>query len=247
MLQAHDVRTAALTNNFRSSHGDDAFATTLGELRPLFDVIVPGLLGDFARFKRRFVTPIQVERDLGQQAALRAIVSPFLLRRTKALVAEELPPRTDIVRTVELSPEEMARYELERREALEALSAVATDPTARFAMLAALTRLRRLACHPALVDETAPARSSKLDATLELLDELREADHRALVFSQFTSHLALLRRELDRRGVPYLYLDGSTPASERAKLVERFQSGAQPYFLISLKAGGTGRVASRLL
>ena len=212
----------------------------LGELWALFDVIVPGLLGDFARFKRRFVTPIQVERDQGQQAALRAIVSPFLLRRTKALVAEELPPRTDIVRTVELSPEEMARYELERREALEALSAVATDPTARFAMLAALTRLRRLACHPALVDETAPARSSKLDATLELLDELREADHRALVFSQFTSHLALLRRELDRRGVPYLYLDGSTPASERAKLVERFQSGAQPYFLISLKAGGTG-------
>jgi len=215
----------------------------LGELWSLFSTLLPGLLGPWATFKRRFADPIERDEDADRREALRAVLAPFLLRRTKAQVLAELPPRTEVVHPVELSSREMARYEAERRTALAAVTSGATKKKAgesRFAVLAALTRLRRLACHPALVDEDASRRSSKLSAFLELVDELRAVDRRALVFSQFTSHLALVREALDRRGIDYLYLDGSTPAKQRADLVERFQQGAAPLFLISLKAGGTG-------
>jgi SNF2 family DNA or RNA helicase len=107
-------------------------------------------------------------------------------------------------------------------------------------VLAALTRLRLLASHPKLYDPASSLGSSKMQRLLELVDELRSEGHRALVFSQFTSHLALVRAELDRAGVPFLYLDGATPAAERAKLIARFQAGETDLFLISLKAGGTG-------
>lgn len=110
----------------------------------------------------------------------------------------------------------------------------------RFAVLAAITKLRQLACHPRLLDRTSSVPSSKLATFLELVDDLRAGGHRALVFSQFTSHLALVQEALDRKGVPSLYLDGRTPAKERSSLVSRFQEGDEPLFLISLKAGGTG-------
>jgi len=215
----------------------------LGELWSLFSTLLPGLFGPWATFKRRFADPIERDEDADRREALRALLKPFLLRRTKAQVLAELPPRTEVVHPVELSSREMARYEAERRTALAAVQADAPRKKAgesRFAVLAALTRLRRLACHPALVDDDASRRSSKLSAFLELVDELRAADRRALVFSQFTSHLALVREALERRMIDYLYLDGSTPAKQRAELVERFQQGAAPLFLISLKAGGTG-------
>jgi SNF2 family DNA or RNA helicase len=169
-----------------------------------------------------------------------------LLRRTKANVARELPPRIDTVRAVELGPEESALYEAERRRVLERLEAQrragreGKKTDGRFEILAALTRLRRLACHPALVFEESAAPSSKLDALCALLDDLRAEGHRALVFSQFTSFLAFVRARLEDRGIAYLYLDGATPAPERALIVQRWQEGAAPVFLISLKAGGTG-------
>ncbi len=101
-------------------------------------------------------------------------------------------------------------------------------------------RLRRLACHPALVDPSSPVRSSKLAELLALADNLVREGHRALIFSQFTTHLDIVLRALDDAGHEYLYLDGSTPAGERTKRVRRFQEGTMPFFLISLKAGGTG-------
>jgi len=101
-------------------------------------------------------------------------------------------------------------------------------------------RLRRLACHPRLVDPRSTLRSAKLEAFLELVEDLRKGDHRALVFSQFTSHLALVREALDARGVESLYLDGATPSRQRGDLVREWQDGRAPIFLISLKAGGTG-------
>ena len=118
--------------------------------------------------------------------------------------------------------------------------AEAADPGERFAVLGWLTRLRRLSCHPLLFDETWTGGSSKLVAFLAIVDELREAGHRALVFSQFTDHLAIVRSALAARGVPIAYLDGSTPVDERARRVEAFQRGEADLFLISLKAGGTG-------
>ena len=114
------------------------------------------------------------------------------------------------------------------------------DAPRRFAILATITRLRRLACHPRLLDASSQVASSKLSAFLELSADLIADGHRALVFSQFTSHLALVREALDDRGTAYLYLDGSTPAPRRAALVTQWQQGQAPLFLISLKAGGTG-------
>ena len=110
----------------------------------------------------------------------------------------------------------------------------------RIQTLTWLTRLRQLACHPALVESTWKGTSSKLELFLSLVEELREGDHRALVFSQFVKHLAVVRRALDKRGISYQYLDGSTPSSERGERVDRFQNGEGDLFLISLKAGGTG-------
>jgi len=114
------------------------------------------------------------------------------------------------------------------------------DQQRRFQVLAALTRLRLLASHPKLYDPRTSVGSSKMRRLLELLEELRSEGHRALVFSQFTSHLALVRAELETAGYRALYLDGSTPAKQRAKLIAEFQDGTADVFLISLKAGGTG-------
>ena len=211
----------------------------LGELWSIFRIVSPGLLGGWERFRDRFAGPIERERDPVRQAALARLLRPFLLRRTKREVAPELPARTETVRIVELSPEERARYEAERISAMAL--AEGSDPTKeRFAVLAAITRLRRLACHPRLVDEGSTIPSSKLAAFLEIASELREAGHRALVFSQFTTHLALVREALDAMGTSYLYLDGSTPSAERQRLVRAFQAGEGEMFLLSLKAGGTG-------
>ena len=169
------------------------------------------------------------------------MIRPFLLRRTKAEVATELPRRSEIEVPIALSPEEHALYEDARLAAIASLSRVRpARPDKRFEVLAALTRLRLLASHPKLYDASSQVGSSKLRRLRELLDELRDAGHRALVFSQFTSHLALVRAELDAGGFTSIYLDGATTAAQRAKRIAAFQAGEGDVFLISLQAGGTG-------
>jgi SNF2 family DNA or RNA helicase len=235
----------ALTRRARAVRGLDAeifVALTgtpvedhLGELWSLMRVVTPGLLGSWEHFRDRFAGPIEMARDRGRAAALARLVRPFLLRRTKAEVAPELPPRTEMERYVELSAAERWLYDQARRDALEEIASAEGD--ARFTILAALTRLRRLSCHPRLVDEGSQVPSAKLAALLEVVRELREEGHRALVFSQFTTHLALVREALDREGIGYQYLDGSTPAEERARRVDAFQAGEGELFLISISPG----------
>jgi superfamily II DNA or RNA helicase len=210
----------------------------LGELWSLMRVLTPGLLGSWDHFRERFANPIERDHDAARSAALSRLVRPFLLRRTKAEVAPELPPRIEVEHFVDLSAAERRLYDDARRAALEAIASGSGD--ARFAVFAALTRLRRLACHPRLVDDGATVPSSKLAALLDVVRELREEGHRALVFSQFTSHLALVREALDREGITHLDLEGSTPSEERTRRVDAFQAGEADLFLISLKAGGTG-------
>ena len=217
----------------------------LGELWSLFRAISPGLFGSWERFKDKFASPIEKLHDQERQNALARVVRPFVLRRTKADVLRELPQRTEVLRTCELTPKERKIYEDVRLAAVMQLSGLLAGATSkkddpRFQVLAALTRLRQLACHPALVDEKWKGSSSKLDLLLEIVEELREGEHRALVFSQFTSHLSLIRKALDKLGVKYLYLDGKTPAKARQQRVDAFQEGEGELFLISLKAGGTG-------
>ncbi len=219
-----------------------------GDLWSIFRTIVPGLFGSWEDFRARFSLPIDRDKDPARREALAAMVRPYLLRRTKREVSPELPPRTEVVRLVEPTPEEQALYEAERAQIVASLAnrpETANVPRApgeegRFAILAALTRLRQLACHPRLRDPDAPGTSAKLEAVLAMIDELREAGHKALVFSQFTGHLAIVAEALRERGVTFFELDGSTPAEARADRVRRFQAGEADMFLISLKAGGVG-------
>ncbi|WP_276375046.1 DEAD/DEAH box helicase [Corallococcus exercitus] len=212
----------------------------LSELWSLFHLLFPGLLGGRESFHARFAVPIERDRNADARASLARLVRPFLLRRTKAQVARELPPRMDTVVPVTLSPTERRLYDDVRLAALARLGEGTPGGDQRFEMLAALTRLRLAACHPRLVDPDTGMASSKLERVLERVDELLAEGGRALVFSQFVRHLALVRDALEARGITFQYLDGRTPAAERQARVEAFQRGEGALFLISLKAGGTG-------
>ncbi|NNB88129.1 DEAD/DEAH box helicase [Corallococcus exiguus] len=212
----------------------------LSELWSLFHLLFPGLLGGRESFHSRFAVPIERDRNADARASLARLVRPFLLRRTKANVARELPPRVDTVVPVTLSDAERRVYDDVRLAALARLGEGTPGGDQRFEMLAALTRLRLAACHPRLVDPDTGLSSSKLERVLERVDELMAEGGRALVFSQFVRHLALVRDALEARGISFQYLDGRTPAAERQARVEAFQRGEGALFLISLKAGGTG-------
>lgn len=209
----------------------------LGELWNLFQFTNPGLLGSLKSFNTAFASPIQEHDSEEKKAQLRRLIQPFILRRTKAAVLDELPPRTEITIRVDMSDEERALYEAVRSRAVEDLEGEDPNPVQ---ILAEITKLRRACCHPRLVVEDSKATSSKHEAVLETVDDLLDNGHKALVFSQFVSHLAILREALDARGIDYRYLDGSTPAKERKRQVDAFQSGEGELFLISLRAGGQG-------
>ncbi len=246
-LKNHTTQRAraarALQADFRIALSGTPFENHLGELWSLFTIVFPGLFGSWDQFRERFAIPIERHKDEAAQASLSRVLSPFLLRRTKGEVARELPARTEIEVGVTLSDEERALYEDARIAALAELSAKGEgvrDERRRFQVLAAITRLRLLACHPKLYDPQSTLPSSKLARAVELLTELREAGHRTLVFSQFTSHLAIVKQALTEAGFSLLYLDGSTAAVDRKQLVAKFQGGHGDAFLISLKAGGQG-------
>lgn len=212
------------------------------ELWSLFSLAVPGLLGGWAWFRDTFATAIEQRRDKAVRNRLAQRIGPFLLRRLKRDVAPELPPRTEVQLDITLSDEERALY-LAHREAIVRMLAEAKQlppEQRRMQVLAALTRLRQLACHPQLVEPDCGLGSSKLQALVERLVALREEGHKALVFSQFVRHLTLVRAELEKAGFRLRYLDGQTSQSQRRAEVEAFQAGEGDVFLISLKAGGTG-------
>jgi len=172
---------------------------------------------------------------------LKKLIQPFILRRTKSQVLQELPSRTEILLQVELSKEEMAFYEALRREAIAKLTESDFNAGAKhLQVLAEIMKLRRACCNTQLVKPEMILPSSKLQLFGEVLSELLENRHKALVFSQFVDHLHLIRAYLDQQKISYQYLDGSTPAKERKKRVDAFQAGEGDVFLISLKAGGTG-------
>lgn len=214
-----------------------------GELWSLFRILSPGLLGSWDQFRRRFLLPFEKETGAERRRALARILKPFILRRTKEEVAPELPPKTEIDVEVMLSPLERQRYHEARTAALAQVSeSVKLAPIAqqRFVVLAAITRLRQLACHPALIDHEWTASSAKIETAIALLEELRSEGHRALVFSQFTALLDLFEAALKRAEISFVRLDGQTPSAQRGAIVSEFQTGRATAFLLSLKAGGTG-------
>ncbi len=231
----------SLRGQFRLALTGTPVENYLDELWSLFNFVNPGVLGSRESFQKRFARPIERDRDPAARQALRTLIRPFLLRRTKAAVLSELPPRTEQTMQVQMEDSERSFYEALRRQSLERIAAMdAPAGRRKIQILAEITRLRRACCNPALVDPEAGIGSGKLDAFLELTDELIRNRHRALVFSQFVGHLGLVRAALEQRGIRYEYLDGSTPAAEREKRVAAFQAGGSDLFLISLRAGGTG-------
>lgn len=223
---------AEATRRLQARHRIAATGTPLEnnllELWSLMQFLNPEYLGAHGSFMSRFKNA---------PGLLHKLVAPFILRRLKNDVLDELPDKTEQVIHVDLSPEERALYESIRRQALQQMN----DSTGRFQVLAMLTRLRRLCCHPQLVEPecgiTSPA---KMEMLRELTAELKASGHRALIFSQFTDVLAHVQQLCREEQHSFLYLDGSTPATSRMQLVDTFQQGETDFFLISLKAGGVG-------
>ena len=216
------------------------------DLYSLFAFLNPGMLGSMRHFRKSFALPIERDRHPAARSRLRRLISPFVLRRIKSDVLDDLPPRTEVTLHVEMSPEEAELYEALRLRAVDDLEAlvgseaeVAAAETKRLEVLAHLTRLRLACCNPRLVHPEGPP-SSKLRTFAETLDELRRGGHRVLVFSQFVRHLKLIEEHLSGAGIPYQYLDGSTPAKARTERIAAFQAGEGDAFLISLRAGGVG-------
>ena len=212
----------------------------LGELWNLFHFINPGLLGTLNRFNERFAIPIERYHDREARLRLKTLIQPFILRRIKSQVLEELPPRTEVTLQVEMSPEEVHFYEALRQNALAILEDNQEKKGRHLQILTEIMRLRQACCNPRLIDQNTTISSSKLKVFTALVEELIGSRHKALVFSQFIGHLNILREYLDARGIHYKYLDGSTSNTRRRQQVNDFQAGEGDLFLISLKAGGLG-------
>ena len=222
--------TLALTGTPLENH--------LGELWSIFRMLNPELLGGWDNFRKRYVAPIEKGQDQEKLNNLRRLIQPFILRRTKQKVLSDLPERSDILLKVVLGETQRNRYEQERQRILSQLDESQTG--LRFKLLAAITRLRQLACHPNLCEEKYKGEAAKLTVLSELVEELVEESHKVLIFSQFTSFLGLIAQELNRIHVPHLVMTGETPVKHRQAIIDRFQSGEVPVFLVSLRAGGTG-------
>ncbi|HEX6735768.1 MAG TPA: DEAD/DEAH box helicase, partial [Azonexus sp.] len=216
----------------------------LGELWSQFDFLLPGFLGTAKQFTRHWRTPIEKQGDNQRSRLLARRIRPFILRRKKEDVAEELPPKTIIVRSVELEGSQRDLYETVRA----AMDAKVRDEIAQkgfarsqIVILDALLKLRQVCCDPRLVKALAAKKvkeRAKLDLLMAMVPELVDEGRKILIFSQFTSMLALIQQELDAAGIAYATLTGDTV--DRETPIRRFQEGAVPIFLISLKAGGVG-------
>ncbi len=214
----------------------------LGELWTLFNFLNPGLLGSFKKFNEKYAIPIERDNDKDARNHLRKLIRPFILRRLKSDVLQELPAKTEITLEVEMSAEEQLLYEAQRQKALETIKAHQGEEVGpqHLRILAEIMKLRRLCCNPSLLLPEAGITSSKLQVFADTLRELLDNKHKALIFSQFVDHLGIIRNYLDGENISYQYLDGSTPIKERKERINNFQNGSGDVFLISLKAGGAG-------
>ena len=224
---------------------------TLTELWSIFDFIMPGYLYTSGKFARMYETPIIKFGDVETAAKLRRQIAPFVLRRVKKNVLKELPEKTETTLPADMLPEQKKIYQANLLEAIGAFDdIIAANSFAdnRMRILAQLTRLRQICCHPALFLEDYKDGSGKMTLALETIQRALDSGHRVLLFSQFTQMLSILKEALAETGiknlrgqsVKYFYLDGATRAKERMEMTEKFNAGERDLFFISLKAGGTG-------
>ncbi|MDQ0921066.1 DEAD/DEAH box helicase [Paenibacillus sp. V4I5] len=235
VFKNHTTQTAQAVKEIQAQY---RFALTgtpvenrLEELWSIFDAVFPQLFPGRKAFN-----------DLSRESVAKR-VRPFLLRRLKSDVLKELPEKIESLQASELLPEQKKLYvaylaELQQ-ETLKHLNKDSFNKH-RIKILAGLTRLRQLCCHPSLFVEDYAGSSAKFEQLMQIIEECRSAGKRVLIFSQFTAMLGMIGRDLGYQGVPYFYLDGKTPTAERVELCNKFNEGERDLFLISLKAGGTG-------
>lgn len=207
-----------------------------GELWSIFDFVLPGYLGNYSAFLRRY----QDGQDLDD---LRCRIRPFLMRRLKRDVLSELPDKNETVLTAQMTQEQQKVYDaamLRLRDRVDRVMSEKGLGRGRTEVLAAMTELRQICCHPALVLNGYYGSSGKLDLLMDILPGALSQGRRILLFSQFTGMLKILLRQLEEAGITCMYLDGDTPSAARMEMTERFNGGYGQVFLISLKAGGTG-------
>jgi superfamily II DNA or RNA helicase len=202
----------------------------------------PGLLGTQSFFKKEFMNAIEKGGNEGAMKKLHAIIKPFVLRRHKSQVAKELPAKVENIRYCRMTEEQEHIYEEVkssfRNKILEQIEKNGFTKS-QIMILQGLTKLRQLANHPKMVDETYEDSSGKLEEIIEMLENTIQSDHKVLVFSQFVKHLAIIKAYLEKENIVYAYLDGST--KDREEQVNLFQNNPEvKVFLISLKAGGVG-------
>lgn len=217
---------------------------SLAELWSIFDFIMPGYLYDYKKFKNVYEAPIVREEDGQKLEKLRTLIEPFVLRRTKKEVLTELPEKVVTVLESEMQEEQQEIY-------LSYLSNIRSDVAelieqngygrSQMKVLAALTRLRQICCHPGLFIKDYQGESSKLEQCMEIVEEATKGGHKILLFSSYTSMLEIIEEKLNKKHIKYFKLTGSTKVDERINLVDEFNSNDDiKVFLISLKAGGTG-------
>lgn len=245
-IKNHNTAAAKAVKVIKSQH---RFALTgtpienrLSELWSIFDYLMPGFLYGYDQFRKEMETPITKNHDEEQTTRLRRMVSPFILRRLKGDVLKDLPEKIEEVQYSRMEEEQKKLYEA---EVIRLKSTVEKQDEEAFKkgkleLLAELTKIRQICCDPSLLFENYRGGSAKLEACMELIASAIEGEHKMLVFSQFTSMLAILEKRLKDAQIPYYEITGATAKEERLNLVNRFNEDDTPVFLISLKAGGTG-------
>lgn len=212
----------------------------LAELWSIFDFLMPGFLYSAAEFGARFEGPIMKNKDAEATERLAKMTGPFILRRKKADVLKDLPDKLEEVQSCPMEEDQRRLYDAQVVHMRQMLENFAGTGEEKLRVLAEITRLRQICCDPSLVFEDYEGSSAKRAGCLELVERAIDGGHRMLLFSQFTSMLDILAKDLAERKIPFFTLTGSTPKQERLRLVNEFNGGDVPVFLISLKAGGTG-------
>ena len=217
---------------------------SLAELWSIFDFIMPGYLFSYKKFKTEYETPIVRENDARAMKKLKMLIEPFVLRRTKKQVLTELPEKTITVLNNQMKDEQEKIYltylAQAKQEVAETIQMNGIERS-HIQVLAALTRLRQICCHPSLFIKDYKDGSSKLDQCMEIINDAVESGHKILLFSGYTSMFDLIEKEFEKNNIKYFKLTGATKVDERIKMVDEFNENKDiKVFLISLKAGGTG-------
>ncbi len=217
---------------------------SLSELWSIFDFIMPGYLFSYKKFKTMYEIPIVRDENQDVMTKLRMLIEPFILRRNKKEVLTELPDKTITILNNEMEEEQRniyLRYLAEAKQDIADEIELNGFEKSQMQILAALTRLRQICCHPSLFIEDYKSGSSKLEQCIEVIDEATNSGHKILLFSGYTSMFEIIEKELQQKNISYFKLTGSTKVDERIELVEEFNKNPDiKVFLISLKAGGTG-------